>query len=373
MWRRFDLLRPRRHPDGHVAGADPRRRETRGHCQRNAMLVQPAGAAGSRRHRRHAGSLADWPTRSARASWSPLRRACCARCGPRAARPGPPDPWALAGAAAGLRLLQRLPRREHGTPTQVHVEEGLQPGPSCSALPAATFSVGGVIAALVGARAASAGMRSRHDARRHRSRGPCDRPAALARRLLSTAPTSPITAASDSPATGQARPAGQGAKPGRAPPPARIRVLAALALMCMLCEGVANDWSTLDLEDHTRCRHGHLPPSPYGTLRRDDDHRPSCSPIARSPGGSDRRPCFATAQPRAPSESPSWPSLPWDHGWSWRAGRCSAWACPAASPSCSAPPGTPTLPLPGHQRLAGRRRYLGYLGLLTGPAAIGWT
>ena len=119
------------------------------------------------------------------------------------------------------------------------------------------------------------------------------------------------------------------------------------ALMCMLCEGVANDWSSLDLKTilgtggHRRLRLRHL----RTTMTTAD-----CSPIA-SPGGSDRRPCFVTAQPRAPSESRSWPSRR-GYGWPWRAGRCSAWACPAASPSCSAPPGTPTPPPPA-QRLPG--------------------
>ncbi len=65
------------------------------------------------------------------------------------------------------------------------------------------------------------------------------------RGLLATTPTSRINAAPDSPATVQ-RQADLGAKPRTAP--ARIWILAALALMCMLCEGVANDWSTLDLK-----------------------------------------------------------------------------------------------------------------------------
>jgi MFS family permease len=102
----------------------------------------------------------------------------------------------------------------------------------------ATFSVGGVIAALVGARATSAGM---SPATTLGAAGAVGIVIALlpARSLLATAPTSPPT---ESTAAERLRePA-----PKRRTVSGRIWILAALALMCMLCEGVANDWSALE-------------------------------------------------------------------------------------------------------------------------------
>jgi predicted MFS family arabinose efflux permease len=148
-------------------------------------------------------------------------------------------PWALAGALLvfgfGNGCLD-VSMNAHA----VHVEKAYN-RPVMSAFHA-TFSVGGVIAALVGARATSAGI---SPATTLGVAGAAGIVIALvpARSLLATTPTSPITAVS--PTTGQ-RLVDQGAKPRT--PPARIWILAALALMCMLCEGVANDWSTLDLK-----------------------------------------------------------------------------------------------------------------------------
>jgi MFS family permease len=151
------------------------------------------------------------------------------------------DPWALAGALLVFGFSNGcldVSMNAHA----VHVEKAYN-RPVMSAFHA-TFSVGGVIAALLGARAISAGL---SPATTLGVAGAAGIVIALlpARSLLATTPASPITAASDSPTTGQ-RPAGRGAKPRT--PPARIWILAALALMCMLCEGVANDWSTLDLK-----------------------------------------------------------------------------------------------------------------------------
>src|ERR1035438_6372370 len=149
------------------------------------------------------------------------------------------DPWALAGALLvfgfGNGCLD-VSMNAHA----MHVEKAYN-RPVMSAFHAA-FSVGGVIAAPAGGRPTSAGM---SPATTLGVAGAAGIVIALlpARSLLATTPASPITAASDSPTTGQ-RPADQGAKPRT--PPARIWILAALALMCMLCEGVANDWSTLD-------------------------------------------------------------------------------------------------------------------------------
>jgi MFS family permease len=143
------------------------------------------------------------------------------------------DPWALAGALLifgfGNGCLD-VSMNAHA----VHVEKAYN-RPVMSAFHA-SFSVGGVIAALVGARATSAGM---SPATTLGVAGAAGIVVALlpARSLLATKPTSATT--------GQ-RPADQGTKPRT--PPARIWILAALALMCMLCEGVANDWSTLDLK-----------------------------------------------------------------------------------------------------------------------------
>jgi pyruvate/2-oxoacid:ferredoxin oxidoreductase alpha subunit len=63
-----------------------------------------------------------------------------------------------------------------------------------------------------------------------------------ARSLLAPAPTSP---ASESTAAERLRePAAK-----RHTVPGRIWILATLALMCMLCEGVANDWSALEAKN----------------------------------------------------------------------------------------------------------------------------
>ena len=151
------------------------------------------------------------------------------------------DPWALAGALLVFGFANGcldVSMNAHA----VHVEKAYG-RPVMSAFHAA-FSVGGVIAALVGARAASAGV---SPATTLGVAGAAGIVVALlpARSLLATTPASPNTAASASLSTGQ-RPAGHRPKPRT--PPARIWILAALALMCMLCEGVGNDWSTLDLK-----------------------------------------------------------------------------------------------------------------------------
>src|SRR5580658_3014715 len=142
-------------------------------------------------------------------------------------------PWALAGALLvfgfGNGCLD-VSMNAHA----VQVEKAYR-RPVMSAFHAA-FSIGGVIAALVGARATSAGL---SPATTLGVAGAAGVVIALlpARRLLAAAPSAPAAGP---------RPADQGSKPRT--PPARIWILAVLALMCMLCEGVANDWSTLDLK-----------------------------------------------------------------------------------------------------------------------------
>ncbi|GHA96830.1 MFS transporter [Streptomyces chryseus] len=99
----------------------------------------------------------------------------------------------------------------------------------------ATFSIGGVLAALVGARTLSWGLS----------------PAAT---LGAVALLGLVAAVAAAPALLRAEPTRTAddltaaVRTGRGTP-RRIRLLAALALMLMLCEGVANDWSVLHLED----------------------------------------------------------------------------------------------------------------------------
>jgi predicted MFS family arabinose efflux permease len=150
------------------------------------------------------------------------------------------DPWTLAGAlfvfGFGNGCLD-VSMNTHA----VHVEKGYN-RPVMSAFHA-TFSVGGVIAAAIGARATSAGVSPATTL----GAGAVGIVIALlsAPSLLATTPNSPVAAASESP-TAEQLPADRGVR--RRTPPARIWILAALALMCMLCEGVANDWSTLELK-----------------------------------------------------------------------------------------------------------------------------
>ena len=125
----------------------------------------------------------------------------------------------------------------------VHVEKAYE-RPVMSAFHA-TFSVGGVIAALVGARATGAGL---SPAATLGIAGAVGVVIALlpARSLLAATPStaaSVVTAVSE-----VSEPDGKDAGARRSVPK-RIWILAALALMCMLCEGVANDWSALDAKN----------------------------------------------------------------------------------------------------------------------------
>ncbi|GAA3956368.1 MFS transporter [Actinomadura viridis] len=143
----------------------------------------------------------------------------------------PRDPWMLAGALLVFGLgngCLDVAMNAHA----VHVEKAYG-RPVMSAFHA-TFSVGGVIAALASAGAASAGL---SPAAALGAAGAVGVVIALvsARGLLPTAPA---------PAADAGKPAG---RPGGAP--GRIWILAALALMIMLCEGAANDWSALHLKN----------------------------------------------------------------------------------------------------------------------------
>ncbi|WP_405014782.1 MFS transporter [Kitasatospora sp. NBC_01539] len=116
----------------------------------------------------------------------------------------------------------------------------------------ATFSIGGVLAALAGARTLASGWSPA--ATLTVTAVLClAASAAAAPALLRPEPGPAADAAdaadaldavdTDAAAAGTDRPA------GRRRTPARIWLLAALAFLLMLCEGVANDWSVLHLQD----------------------------------------------------------------------------------------------------------------------------
>ncbi|MFJ8902323.1 MFS transporter [Streptomyces sp. NPDC102370] len=147
------------------------------------------------------------------------------------------DPWTLAGALlvfgacnGGLDVSMNA----HA----VHVEKAYG-RPVMSGFHA-TFSVGGVVAALVAAGATSAGV------------SPVATMAAIGTVSIVIAlvsvralmPAAPATGEDGSVAETQASPAVAGRSAG-----GRVWLLAVLALMVMLCEGAANDWSALHLRD----------------------------------------------------------------------------------------------------------------------------
>lgn len=147
------------------------------------------------------------------------------------------DPWTLAGALLVFGFCNGcldVSMNAHA----VHVEKAYG-RPVMSAFHA-TFSVGGVLAALVGAAAASAGL---SPAAGMAAVGALGIVIALgwARAVLPAGPTAADTDAVEeaekAPATKQRNTSG------------RIWILATLALMVMLCEGAANDWSALHLRD----------------------------------------------------------------------------------------------------------------------------
>ncbi|MFG2522438.1 MFS transporter [Streptomyces sp. NPDC048527] len=147
------------------------------------------------------------------------------------------DPWTLAGALLIFGFCNGcldVSMNAHA----VHVEKAYG-RPVMSGFHA-TFSVGGVLAALAGAGAASAGL---SPAAGMAAIGVIGIVIALAsaRALL---PATPTAAGTDVIEESGASPAARG-RSARG----RIQLLAALALMIMLCEGAANDWSALHLKD----------------------------------------------------------------------------------------------------------------------------
>ncbi|MGA5452191.1 MFS transporter [Streptomyces umbrinus] len=173
----------------------------------------------------------------------------------------PQDPWTLAAALMVFGFCNGcldVSMNAHA----VHVEKAYG-RPVMSAFHA-TFSVGGVLAALVGAAAASAAL---SPAAGMAAMGALGVVVALvsARSLLPAAPAvADADSARDAYSAGEAHSAedaysaeeaaptgkaGQASAAARRGTSGRIWILAALALMVMLCEGAANDWSALHLKD----------------------------------------------------------------------------------------------------------------------------
>ncbi|MFF9768243.1 MFS transporter [Streptomyces sp. NPDC014636] len=159
-------------------------------------------------------------------------------CSATLALPGlPRDPWTLAAALLAFGFCNGcldVSMNAHA----VHVEKAYG-RPVMSAFHA-TFSVGGVLASLVGAATASAGL---SPAAGMAAVGALGVVIALvsAGALLPAAPTAAGTVSTEG--SEQVPTAEHRVTSGR------IWLLAALALMVMLCEGAANDWSALHLKD----------------------------------------------------------------------------------------------------------------------------
>ncbi|MEU5294463.1 MFS transporter [Streptomyces umbrinus] len=169
----------------------------------------------------------------------------------------PQDPWMLAAALMVFGFCNGcldVSMNAHA----VHVEKAYG-RPVMSAFHA-TFSVGGVLAALVGAAAASAALSPAAgmavmgalgvvvalvSARALLPAAPAVADAGSVREAHSTGETYSASA-EEAASTGKAGQASAAARRGTS---GRIWILAALALMVMLCEGAANDWSALHLKD----------------------------------------------------------------------------------------------------------------------------
>ncbi|MFB7598083.1 MFS transporter [Streptomyces sp. NPDC056160] len=150
------------------------------------------------------------------------------------------DPWTLAGALLVFGFCNGcldVSMNAHA----VHVEKAYG-RPVMSGFHA-TFSVGGVLASLVGAGAASAGL------------NPAAGMAAMGAVgvVIALASARALLPAAESPGSGSG--SGSATEPEAAPSvkrrstTGRVWLLAVLALMVMLCEGAANDWSALHLKD----------------------------------------------------------------------------------------------------------------------------
>ncbi|MBO0655941.1 MFS transporter [Streptomyces triculaminicus] len=264
------------------------------------------------------------------------------------------DPWTLAGALLAFGFCNGcldVSMNAHA----VHVEKAYG-RPVMSAFHA-TFSVGGVLASLVGAAVASAGL---SPAAGMAGVGALGIGIALvsARALLPAAP--PATDTDTAEQAGQARAAKHRNTSGR------IWILAALALMVMLCEGAANDWSALHLKDILGA-----PTSTaafaYGTFAATMTIARLLADrlVARSGSMAVLRYGAATAAVGITIVALS--------PWIWAA--FAGWALFGLGLSGCVPQlfsaaghADPSAAGANVSRVAG----LGYLGMLTGPAAIGW-
>ncbi|MEU6846345.1 MFS transporter [Streptomyces sp. NPDC046716] len=151
------------------------------------------------------------------------------------------DPWTLAGALLVFGFCNGcldVSMNAHA----VHVEKAYG-RPVMSGFHA-TFSVGGVLAALVGAGAASAGL---NPAAGMAAMGAVGIVIALAsaRALLPPAPAADGTGSDENSVEQTVESAATKPRSTKG----RVWLLAVLALMVMLCEGAANDWSALHLKD----------------------------------------------------------------------------------------------------------------------------
>ncbi|MHC3472629.1 MFS transporter [Streptomyces sp. 7R007] len=157
-------------------------------------------------------------------------------CGAALSLPGlAHDPWTLASALLLFGLCNGcldVSMNAHA----VHVEKAYG-RPVMSGFHA-TFSIGGVLAALAGAGAASAGL---NPAAGMGAMGAVGVIVAVtsARALLPAAAPVENPGSPDKTSPADERNGSTG----------RVRLLAVLALMVMLCEGAANDWSALHLKD----------------------------------------------------------------------------------------------------------------------------
>ncbi|PWG13395.1 MFS transporter [Streptomyces sp. V2] len=160
-----------------------------------------------------------------------------ALCGATLLLPGlAQDPWTLAAALLVFGFCNGCLDVSMNTHA-VHVEKAYG-RPVMSGFHA-TFSVGGVLAALTAAGTASAGL---HPAVAMATMGAAGVAIALtAARALLPAPAAESTGPAS--VAGTTPPAEGGGSTGR------VWLLAVLALMVMLCEGAANDWSALHLKD----------------------------------------------------------------------------------------------------------------------------
>ncbi len=171
-----------------------------------------------------------------------------ALCGAALALPGlAQDPWTLAGALLIFGFCNGsldVSMNVHA----VHVEKAYG-RPVMSGFHA-TFSVGGVLAALVGAGAASAGLGT---AAGLAALGAVGVVVALAsaRALLPAAPTPAASGSGEQEQEQEQQEKHTEASSGdkRRSAGGRVWLIAVLALMVMLCEGAANDWSALHLKD----------------------------------------------------------------------------------------------------------------------------